>query len=219
MFPRPRRRSTVRPARTFATRAVTAIRSIGAVVLVAILVAGCRTSFDPTGPCTANGSAPGGYPDLEAALPALYKGAGPKERDSGRACTADGLGTLASHGVKEMRFAGATWSTGTQSGLSLAIFVDPTGPALTRDWMTEFYETGARAGKNVTSVETTDYPVGSQVTGRRIDVLNDESYQSVVVWERNGQIAVALVANFTREIQTREAHDVIVRAAVDAFGG
>jgi hypothetical protein len=219
MSPRPRRRPAARPSRSVATRTVGAIRSIGALLLVAVILAGCRTAFDPTGPCTANGSAPGGYPDLEAALPATYHGAGPKERDSGRACTADGLGTLVSHGVKEMRFAGATWSTGTQSGLSLAIFVDPTGPALTRDWMTEFYETGARAGKNVTSVETTDYPVRSQVTGRRIDVLNDESYQSVVVWERNGQVAVALVANFIREIQTREAHDAIVRAAVDAFGG
>ena len=219
MSPRPRRRSAARPARSAAIRTAAASRTIGALLLVAILLAGCGSTFDPTGPCTANGSAPGAYPELEAALPATYQGAGPKERDSGRACTADGLGTLASHGVREMRFAGATWSTGTDSGLSLAIFVDPTGPALTREWMTEFYESGARAGKKVTSVETTDYPVGSQVTGRRIDVLNDESYQSVVVWERNGQIAVALVANFIREIQTREAHDVVVRAAVDAFGG
>ena len=98
------------------------------------------------------------------------------------------------------------------------MFVGPTGPTLTRDWITEFYETGAKSGKNVTSVETTDYLVGAALTGRRIDVLNGESYQSVVVWQRNGQIAVALVADFIREIQTKEAHDVVVRAAVDAFG-
>ena len=99
------------------------------------------------------------------------------------------------------------------------MFIGPSGPALTRDWITEFYETGAMAGKKVTSVETTDYPVSASVTGRRIDVLNDESYQSVIVWERDGQVAVALVADFIREIQTKDAHDVVVRAAVDAFGG
>ena len=189
-----------------------------AVAAIGVLLAGCGARFDPTGPCTANGSAPGAYPELEAAVPKEFRGAPPSDVDSGRACTPDGLGTLASHGVTEMRFAGGTWSTGTSSGLSLAVFVGPTGPTLTRDWITEFYETGAKSGKNVTSVETTDYLVGAALTGRRIDVLNGESYQSVVVWQRNGQIAVALVADFIREIQTKEAHDVVVRAAVDAFG-
>ncbi len=192
---------------------------MSALLILTLLLAGCGASFDPTGPCTANGSAPGAYPELEAAIPKTFRGAPPAELDSGRACTADGLGTLAAHGVTEMRFAGGTWKTGTDSGLSLAVFLGPTGPALTRDWITEFYETGARAGKKVTSLETTDYPVSASVTGRRIDVLNDESYQSVVVWERNGQVAVALVADFIREIQTKDAHDVLVRAAVDTFAG
>ncbi len=184
-----------------------------------VLLAACGATFDPTGPCTADGSAPGAYPELEAAIPKTFRGAAPADLDSGRACTPDGLGTLAAHGVKEIRFAGGTWTTGTDSGLSLAVFIGPSGPALTRDWITEFYETGAMAGKKVTSVETTDYPVSASVTGRRIDVLNDESYQSVIVWERDGQVAVALVADFIREIQTKDAHDVVVRAAVDAFGG
>jgi hypothetical protein len=219
MPPDPRRRA-VPPARPRpGPRIARAAWFLVGLVVVGLILAGCGQAFDPTGPCTANGSAPGAYPELEAAVPTTFRGAKPTDLDSGRACTPDGLGTLAGHGVKEMRFAGGTWSTGTDSGLSLAVFIDPSGPALTRDWITEFYETGARSGKNVTSVETTDYPVTSSISGRRIDVLNGESYQSVVVWERNGQIAVALVADFIREIQTKEAHDVVVRDAVDAFRG
>jgi hypothetical protein len=203
MSPHPRRRSAAR---------------LTLVVVLLLGLAGCATPFDPTGPCTANGSAPGSYPDLEAAVRTTFRGAAPSELDSGRACTPEGLGTLAGRGVDEMRFAGATWTTGTDSGLSLAVFANPTGPALTRDWIVEFYETGAKAGKNVTSVETTAYSTGL-VEARRIDVLNGESFQSVVVWEQDGRVAVALVADFIREIQTKEAHDAVVREAVDALGG
>ena len=214
MSPHPRRRSAARRKRP---AAALGSRALGLILALGLAFTGCAATFDPTGPCTANGSAPGAYPDLEAALPTSFRGAGPADLDSGRACTPDGLGTLAGHGVDEMRFAGATWTTATDSGLSLAVFVDPTGPSLTRDWIVEFYETGARAGKNVTSVETTDYSVGP-AEARRIDVLNRESFQSVVVWEQDGRVAVALVADFIREIQTKEAHDAVVREAVDALG-
>lgn len=183
-----------------------------------LLLAACGSSFDPTGPCTADGSAAGAYPDLEATVPKAYKGTAPGEVDSGRACTAKGLGTLAGHGIKEIRFAGATWSTGTDSGLSLAMFTTVDGTVLDPAWLAEFYETGARNGKNVTSVDTSTYPVTPAISGRRLDVLNGESYQSVVVWQGPGRIEVAVIADFIREIQTKEAHDAVVRAAVDAFG-
>jgi len=190
------------------------------VVALAFALAGCSAAaFDPTGPCSTDGSAPGAYPDLEAAVPTSYNGAKPTDLDSGRACSADGLATLASHGVKELRFAGGTWQTGTQSGLSLAVFTNVVGPALDPAWITEFFETSARAGKNVTSIATTDFPISSGVSGRRIDVLNGDSYQSIVIWPKNGQVAVALIANFITEIQTKAAHDVIVQAAVDALAG
>ena len=192
---------------------------LGLVVLLAALVAGCGSTFDPTGPCTADGSGAGAYPELEAAVPTTYNGAKPSVLNSGRACTPDGLATLAGHGVKELRFAGATWNTGTDSGLSLALFIDADGPALDPAWVTEYFETSARAGKNVTSVDTTDYPVTGAITGRRIDVLNGESYQSIVIWDKNGQVAVALIGDFIREIQTKDAHDVVVRAAVDTLAG
>jgi hypothetical protein len=214
MSPDLRRRSAARPANPSRGALV-----IGLILVLGLVLGGCAAQFDPTGPCTANGSAPGSYPELEAAVPATFRAAKAAELDSGRACTPEGLGTLAGRGVEEMRFAGATWTTGTDSGLSLAVFVDPTGPPLTRDWITEFYETGAKAGKKVTSVETTDYDIDAGVTARRIDVLNGESFQTVVVWEQDGRIAVALIADFIREIQTKEAHDAVVREAVDAFRG
>jgi hypothetical protein len=194
-----------------------------AAVLVAVLVAlafmlgACSARFDPAGPCTSDGSAPGAYPDLEAQVPRAFRGTPPGQVDSGRACSADGLGTLQAHGITELRFAGSTWTIATDSGLSLAMFRSEGSTPLTRDWLVEFYETGAKAGKNVQSVDTTDYPVSAGVAGRRLDVLNGESFQSVVVWERGGRIETAIVANFIREIQTRDAHDRVVRDAVDAW--
>ena len=187
--------------------------------LVLAVVAGCSGQpFDPTGPCTTDGSKQGSYPELEVAVPTALRGTPPNELDSGRACTPTGLGTLATHGVDELRFAGATWEVGSDSGVSLAVFTDPNGPALEPMWMSEFYETGARAGRKVESVTAADYAVTDQIGGRRIDVLNGESYQTIIVWQRHGQIAVALVANSIRRIETKEAHELDVRAAVDAYG-
>jgi hypothetical protein len=194
------------------------LRIAAAVVLVAILVTACGgATFDPTGPCTADGTAPGAYPDLEAVVPKLFAGAPPRQVDSGRTCTNSALGTLTEHRIKELRFAGATWGTGTDSGLTLATFVVADGPPLDPAWLAEFYEAGARAGKNVQKVDASDVIVDGTIAGRRIDVLNGESFQTVVVWPRDGRVAVVIVADFIREIQTRGAHDKIVAEALDAW--
>ena len=202
------------------TRTPHSLRSVAAIaVLLALIAAGCAAaSFDPTGPCKADGAIPGAYPELEAAVPKSFRGGPPQQLDSGRTCTAEGLSTLAGHGVTELRFAGGTWETGTDSGLSLAVFSVASGPALDPAWLTEFYEAGARSGKNVTSVNTSTYVVPGGPPGSRIDVLNGESYQTLVIWARDGRVAVALVGSFIREIQTREAHDRVVNEAVAAFG-
>jgi hypothetical protein len=207
MFPRLRRRSAV-PAR----------RVLGPIVALALLaglaVACGGPAFDPTGPCTTDGKVKGAYPTLEAVVPMLYDSRGPAQVDSGRTCSAAGLGSLAGHGIKELRFAGATWTMGSDSGLTLATFVSQDGAPLTAEWLAEFYETTARAGKNVESVEPGDFRVSGSITGRRVDVLNGESFQTVVVWERDGQVHAALVADFIRDIQTRDAHEAVVRQAV-----
>src|SRR5215210_6340281 len=112
MSPRSRRRSA--PPRGGPARGVAA--ALVGILLAGIVAAGCSASFDPAGPCRTDGSAAHAYPDLEAQLPTTFRGAPPSEVDSGRACTPEGLGTLAGHGISELRFAGATWSTGTDSG-------------------------------------------------------------------------------------------------------
>ena len=179
--------------------------------------AGCGAPFDPTGPCTADGDAPGAYPELEATVPKVFRASPPGQLDSGRTCTPSGLGTLTTHSVKELRFAGATWGTGSDSGVSLAVFTSPDGSALPAAWMSEFYESGARTGKNVQTVDVADIATIPDSKARRLDVLNGESYQTVIVWERDGLVAAVLVASFIREVQTKEAHEAVVREAVAAW--
>ncbi len=193
-------------------------RLIAILAVAVLIVAACGSSFDPTGPCSGDGAAPSAYPALEAVVPTSYAGSAPTRVDSGRTCTTEALGTLTTHGIKELRFAGATWATGTDSGLTLAVFVTADGPPLDPAWMTEFYETGASSGKNVQSVDTGEIAVPGGPTAQRIDVLNGESFQTVIVWPWHGRVAVTLVADFIREIQTRAAHDKIVQQAVAAFG-
>jgi hypothetical protein len=211
MSPRPTTRSRASRSRRLGLLVIAAA--------IAVVLAACGQGFDPTGPCTTDGAVAGAYPDLEAAVPKVFRGAPPKQLDSGRTCTQAGLATLAGHGITELRFAGGTWATGTDSGVSLAVFIAQGGPPLDPAWLAEFYEAGAREGKNVTSVDPSDVSIDGSVTGRRIDVLNGESFQSVVVWSRDGRVAVALVASFIREIQTREAHDKVVVEAINAFNG
>jgi hypothetical protein len=215
MFPGPRRRSGA--PRALAPRAVRASSSLAAIAFGAVLLlAGCGASFDPTGPCTTDGKIAGAYPDMEAVVPKSYQGAPPKQLDSGRTCSSQGLGSLASHGVKELRFAGATWETGTQSGLTLATFSSAGGPALDPAWLSEFYESTARTAKNIQTIETRAVQVAPGVTAQRLDVLNDESYQTVIVWDAGGRVSAVLVGDFIREVPTKEAHEAIVEAALAA---
>ena len=52
------------------------------------------------------------------------------------------------------------------------------------------------------------------VRGTRIDVLNGESFQTVIVGpDAVNRARVLIVANAIREIQTREAHDSLVVGA------
>ncbi|HET7031445.1 MAG TPA: hypothetical protein VFI34_13105 [Candidatus Limnocylindrales bacterium] len=208
MSPQPRLRSGV-PRRLVAA-------AIGAM----LLLAACGSDFDPSGPCTSDGKVAGAYPEMEALVPKAYNGVSPAELDSGRTCTADGLGSLAGHGIKELRFAGGTWTTGTQSGLTLATFTSVGGgPDLDPAWLSEFYETTARSAKNIQSIETSEPALGDGATAHRLDVLNDESYQTVIVWRQGGRVVAVLVGDFIREVQSKDAHEKIVQAAVQTLLG
>ena len=68
---------------------------------------------------------PGGrapIPSLEALVPRDLDGAAPTSVDSGRNCTPTSLASLIAHGVTELRFAGSTWETGSNSGVTIAVF-------------------------------------------------------------------------------------------------
>lgn len=202
------------------------VRFVIALLVLIALLAGCGgsagTSFDPQAPCPAEGKQPGAYPDLEALIPTSLDGAGPALVDSGRNCSEDNLGTLARHGITEVRFAGGTWEIGQRSGVTIAVF---RAPELTTARLAEFYESSAREARKTEEVTLTDFsvgdPDGGRVSGRRLDTLNDESFQTVVVLDgpEAGTVRAVLVASDVRETGTRDAHDErVTRASAAAVG-
>jgi hypothetical protein len=189
------------------------------VIGLVIVVAGCSSaaaSFDPASACTGDGRFPGAYPQLEALVPTSLGGRPADRLDSGRSCTDAALTTLKSHGVRELRFAGGLWEQGSNSGTTLVMFDSPT--PLDAKWLAEFYEAGARAGKNTDAIKTAPLTIAGSM-GYRLDTLNDDSYQTVIVWPRAGHVVGALVASAVREIETRAAHEARVTAALAAWGG
>jgi len=157
-----------------------------------MLVAGCTpgspySSFDPKVPCTTDGRFPGAYPDLEARVPARFAGRGPDTLDSGRNCTAAELGTLAGHGIREVRFAGGTWQLSGESGVTLAVF---TGDGLTAEWLGEWYESSARGARSTQQIT----PSRPSVAGRqayRLDTVNGQSDQTVITLDAPSADAAA----------------------------
>jgi hypothetical protein len=210
MIPRPRRAAG-------SGRLVALIAVAGAALAVGLAACSgsAAVSFDPSAECTADAQQAGAYPDLEAELPKQFDGVGPDRLDSGRNCTPGTLGTLAAHGVEELRFAGALFETGSRSGVTLAVFQ---APGLTVDRMAQFYETGARSAPKTEQVTTGPY-AGAGVDGWRLDTLNDESFQTIVVLDavEPDRVRAALIASDIREIGTRAAHEAIVTRATNAL--
>ncbi len=186
-------------------RALTAAGLIG---LVVALFIGCAAApFDPSTPCTADGRAAGAYPELEALVPREFRGTAPSRVDSGRTCSSVSLGSLVLHDVKELQYAGAIWELGSGAGATVAVF---DAPGLQAGWIAEFYESGARAAKNTETVETSSMQLPDGTTASRLDVLNGESYQTVIVWSDGSRVRAALIASFVREAETKAAHEVVV---------
>lgn len=191
-------------------------RALGLLLLAALLMAlaGCAgAGFDPSGPCTADGRVAGAYPELEAIVSTTFRDRPPDRLDSGRNCTPKALATLLAHGVTEVTFAGANWDLGSSSGLTLAIFE---APGLDAGWLAEFYEAGARTAKRTESVDVTTVVIPGGRSGSRIDALNGESYQSVIVWPDGNRVRVALIGSFIRAVETKDAHEAVVQEALDA---
>ena len=179
--------------------------------VLALSVAACggaTASFDPTGACTTDGSAPGAYPDLEALVPASYQGGPPQNLDSGRNCTAANLGSLAAKGFSEIRFAGATWTFGGDLAIVLAVF---SAPGLTADALADFYAASAQAASR-TEVDAMTSPTLAGRTGRRLDTSTGDRQQTVVVWP-------AASADHVNVVITNNLPDARIDEAVAAFAG
>jgi hypothetical protein len=186
-------------------------RSIAAIAAVSFILVSCgptpAVSFDPSGACTADGSAPGAYPDLEALIPATFRDEGPATLDSGRHCSGPSLGSLASAGIAEIRFAGGTWSFGGERAAVMAVFE---APGLTADALADFYASSARtANRTQVLAESTPTIVGRG--GRRLDTKTGERVQTVVVWPSAEVDRVNVVI-------TNDLPDARIQEAVDAFG-
>jgi hypothetical protein len=201
------------------------------VATLAAMVLGCGApagSFSPNGPCVTDGRAPGAYPELEAKLPPTLGGIGPANGngsatadlypttvDSGRNCTEKVLGSLWSHDVRELRFAGATWDAGGGDGTVSALFTTPSGqPSLEAAWMEEFYKSGAQATSKTENIVITRPTIDPAGEVFRLDTLNDLSLQTVVVWPADDGIRVVIVATRVTPDASRQAHNTWVAIAV-----
>ena len=158
-------------------------RSVGALVLLAIVAAGCAggpsATFDPSGPCAVDGRVAGAYPDLEAKVPRTLGGRAPQTVEFGpQLLSREDLGTLVGHGIREVRFAGGLWPVGDRGGITLAVF---TAPGLTAEWLGEWYEASARAGRSTGSIKPSKTEVGGR-PANRLDLVNADSNQTVVTW-------------------------------------
>jgi hypothetical protein len=190
------------------SRLITAVMGLALAAILAACSGASTPSFDPSGPCSADGSAPGAYPDLESLVPTSYEDRAPTRLDSGRNCSDENLGVLADEGIDEIRFAGGTWEFGSDIAAVLAVF-DADG--LTADAMADWWESTARDSARTEILGATDVDVAGREV-RRLDTKTGDRFQSVLVWQgkRPGQVNVVLSHNLP---------DPKIEAAVAAFGG
>jgi len=183
-----------------------------AILVISLGIAGCSStpspSFDPTGTCIVDGQVQGAYPDLEARIPSTLLGAKPTKVDSGRHCSTAALGSLAASGIKEIRFAGGTWSFGAERSAALAVF---TAPGLTADDMAEFYLAGASAATRTQLLAGTAVTLAGR-PGHRLDTQTGERLQTVEVWP-------SMTADMVNVVITNDLPDARIADAVAAFGG
>lgn len=178
-------------------------------VLMAVLT-GCSggdsPSFDQTGPCTSDGSAPGAYPELESLVPTTYRDAPPTLLDSGRNCSKEKLGTLADQ-FDEVRFGGGTWTFGGERAVVLAVF---TAPGLEADQVGAFYAASAEAGQRTEILAQSESVIAGR-PGRRLDTKTGDRLQTVIVWP-------AADSDFVNVVISNDLPEARIQEAIDTFG-
>jgi hypothetical protein len=192
-------------------------------LVAASLVAACAgpfagpsapPSFDPSTPCGGadRQEMTGAYPDLEARIPRVLDGQAADSRESGRFCSKATLGKLWDAGVREEQFGGGIWAVepdgGTSlAGLQLSVF---RAPGLSAQLMADEYKSGADATQRVTVVSATNEQVNGR-PGFRINLLNGDSHQAIVVWpSADGAVVQVVIAADVPESK--------VQAAIAALG-
>ena len=198
---------------------ITLARSGLGLVVAVFLVATCAgpsaaPSFDPATPCGGadRQEMTGAYPDLEARIPLTLDGQSADSRESGRFCSKATLGKIWDAGVHEEQFGGGIWAAEagggtTLPGLQLAVF---RAPGLTAQLMADEYKSGADATQRVTVVSATNEQVHGR-PGFRINLLNGDSHQAIVVWpSADGAVVQVVIAADVPESK--------VQAAIAALG-
>jgi hypothetical protein len=197
------------------------MRRAAALALVVLLVAACGgTTGTPApsgGGCTADVKAPGTFPDLEALLPLGMIERSPDTVDSGLNCTPASLGTYVSHGLAELRFAGATWDYGNGNATVVAVLGRMAIDAASLDvaWVEEFYTAGALAAKHTEDIKTSRPTMAGAGQVFRLEALNDLSLQTVVIWSAAPYVRVVIVATTVNPDASRAEHDQRVATAVE----
>jgi hypothetical protein len=178
---------------------------LGAVVFLAACSGGtASSSFDPATACdpAIREQMKGAYPELEARIPALFEGKEANSRDSGRFCSTDTLGSVYEAGVTEVRFGGAIWEVGDRGGIQLGAFE---ADKLTPELLAEEYRRAADASRRTEAVKATTLEIDGRPAWR-IDVVNGNSRQAIVVWgSADGAVTQVVVAADVEESQLQAA--------------
>lgn len=170
--------------------------------------------------CLSDTRAPGKFPELEALLPLGMIGRSPDSVDSGANCTTASLGSYGSHGVGELRFAGATWDYGNGDATVAAVVeTGSIGPSLQLPWVEEFYTIGAVNGRQTGEVKTSRPTMAGAGQVFRLETVNDLSLQTVVIWPAGPFVRVVIVATTIGPDASRAAHDQRVATAVEVAAG
>jgi hypothetical protein len=181
--------------------------ALAALAAAGLALAACGSpapaTFDPAAACdpAVREQMPGAYPALEARVPTELAGEAAASRDSGRFCSADTLGSVYEAGVTQVRFGGAIWQVG-RGGIQMGAFE---GEGLTAELMAEEYRRAADRDRATEAVR----PTTLEIAGRpawRIDVINGDSRQAIVVWpSADGEVVQSVVAADVDESVLQEA--------------